>query len=284
MSCELLTPQKSSSRNVYMVSLALNYGQAAGISTLNCTLNDQRAMTSEFSYVTNQCSYPYSEVKITQSGYSYSVTENNVSVKTETFTRQTTIKDDVLSYLHSYASKMDANDLLIFHYSGHGFTGTGELVLNTKRSGTSSDLSRDRLVLINAEDIYEAIKGTEGIKLLIIDSCYSGNFNSSLTPDNPAYPFKDFLSLSEKNENIFVLTGASSDELSWESGGYGNMTRCFLESMGYSTLTGQPGLNSGKKYYSETVAYIQKHVKNYTNGDEQHPEGAEIKDFIIYSR
>ncbi|MDD7537002.1 MAG: hypothetical protein SPK48_04950, partial [Bullifex sp.] len=90
--------------------------------------------------------------------------------------------------------------------------------------------------------------------------------------------------LDSPNENIFVLTGASSDEKSWESGVYGNMTLCLLLSLGYDTVNKVPALATDKRYYSEIVSYVQKSMKNYPNGRIQHPEGAAIKDFLIYSR
>ena len=278
--CELITPEDTSPRNIYLVSVALNY-ESTGINTLKCTLNDQKAICDEFQYIADECGYPLTSVVITQNGRNYSVRLNS-DVKPETFSSATTIKEDVLSWLHELAAGLDRNDLLVFHYSGHGVDVTGELVLNKK--DYSKDNTRNNLVVVTSEDLYEAVKDTDGIKFFVLDSCYSGVYADALTPVNPSSPFRDFFTLDSPNENIFVLTGASSEEQSWESGVYGNMTLCLLLSLGYDTVNRVPALATDKRYYSEIVSYVQKSIKNYPNGRIQHPEGAAIKDFLIYSQ
>ncbi|MDY4799490.1 MAG: caspase family protein, partial [Bullifex sp.] len=224
--CELITPEDTSPRNIYLVSVALDYKSMTRINPLNCTLNDQKAICDEFQYIADECDYPLTSVVITQNGRNYSVRLNDDAKKTETFSEATMIKEDVLSWLHELAAGLDRNDLLVFHYSGHGVDVTGELVLNKK--DYSKDNSRNNLVMVTSEDLYEAVKDTDGIKFFVLDSCYSGVYADALTPVNPSSPFRDFFTLDSPNENIFVLTGASSDEKSWESGVYGNMTLCLL--------------------------------------------------------
>ncbi len=282
--CELITPEDTSPRNIYLVSVALDYIPMTRINPLKCTLNDQKAICDEFQYIADECGYPLKSVVITQNGRNYSVSLNSDAIKpeTETFSSATTIKEDVLSWLHELAAGLDRNDLLVFHYSGHGVDVTGELVLNKK--DYSKDNTRNNLVMVTSEDLYEAVKDTDGTKLFVLDSCYSGVYADALTPVNPSSPFRDFFNLDSPNENIFVLTGASSDEKSWESGVYGNMTLCLLISLGYDTVNRVPALATDKRYYSEIVSYVQKSMKDYPNGRIQHPEGAAIKDFLIYSR
>ena len=279
--CELITPEHPSPRSIYLVSVALNY-ESTGINTLKCTLNDQAAICDEFQYIADECGYPLTSVVITQNGRNYTVRLNGDAIKTETFSEATMIKEDVLSRLHKLAAGLDRNDLLVFHYSGHGLDGTGELVLNKK--DYSKDNTRNNLVMVTSEDLNQAVKDTDGIKFFVLDSCYSGVYADALTPVNPSSPFRDFFTLDSPNENIFVLTGASSEEQSWESGVYGNMTLCLLLSLGYDTVNKVPALATDKRYYSEIVSYVQKSMKNYPNGRIQHPEGAAIKDFLIYSR
>lgn len=273
--CELITPEHPSPRNIYLVSVALNYEVVLPNHILDCTLNDQEAICDEFKYISDECDYPLTTLVITQRGINYSVYLNGDAVKTEEFSSATTIKEDVLSWLHELAAGLDRNDLLVFHYSGHGLDGNGELVLN---------LSDNKYIVINSQDLYQAVKDTDGNKFFVLDSCYSGVYADDLTPANPSSPFRDFFTLDSPNENIFVLTGASSDEKSWESGVYGNMTLCLLRSLGYDTVNKVPALATDKRYYSEIVSYVQKSMKNYPNGRIQHPEGAAIKDFLIYSR
>ena len=280
--CELITPEHPSPRNIYLVSVALDYKSMPKIRNLDCTLNDQAAICDEFQYIADECDYPLTSVVITQNGRNYSVRLNGYAIKTETFSEATMIKEDVLSWLHELAAGLDRNDLLVFHYSGHGLDGTGELALN--QTDHSARPERNNLILVNSEDLYQAVKDTDGIKFFVLDSCYSGVYADALTPVNPSSPFRDFFTLDSPNENIFVLTGASSEEQSWESGVYGNMTLCLLLSLGYDTVNKVPALATDKRYYSEIVSYVQQSIKNYPNGRIQHPEGAAIKDFLIYSR
>ena len=280
--CELITPEHPSPRKIYLVSVALDYKSMPQIRNLKCTLNDQAAICDEFQYIADECGYPLTSVVITQNGRNYTVRLNGDAIKTETFSEATMIKEDVLSRLHKLAAGLDRNDLLVFHYSGHGLDGTGELVLNKK--DYSKDNTRNNLVMVTSEDLNQAVKDTDGIKFFVLDSCYSGVYADALTPVNPSSPFRDFFTLDSPNENIFVLTGASSEEQSWESGVYGNMTLCLLLSLGYDTVNKVPALATDKRYYSEIVSYVQKSMKNYPNGRIQHPEGAAIKDFLIYSR
>lgn len=280
--CELITPEDTSPRNIYLVSVALNY-ESTGINTLKCTLNDQKAICDEFQYIADECGYPLTTLVITQRGSNYSVSLNGDAVKTEPFSKTTMIKEDVLSWLHELAAGLDRNDLLVFHYSGHGLDVTGELVLNKK--DYSKDNTRNNLVMVTSEDLYQAVKDTDGIKFFVLDSCYSGVYADALTPVNHSSPFRDFFTLDSLNENIFVLTGSSSEERSWEKNGvYGDMTLGLLLSLGYDKVNRIPGLATDKRYYSEIVKYIQKNISSYTHDREQHPEGAAIKDFLIYSR
>ena len=281
--CELITPEDTSPRNIYLVSVALDYKSMTRINPLNCTLNDQAAICDEFQYIADECGYPLTSVVITQNVRNYSVRLNGDAIKAETFSEATMIKEDVLSWLHELAAGLDRNDLLIFHYSGHGLDGTGELALN--QTDHSAIPERNNLILVNSEDMYEAVKDTDGTKLFVLDSCYSGVYSDALTPVNPSSPFRDFFTLDSPNENIFVLTGASSDEKSNEPldiYGYGFMTECFLESLGFSTNERMVGLSGSTKYYSEVVSFVQKNIGSLSR--EQHPEGAAIKDFLIYSR
>ncbi|MDD7535902.1 MAG: caspase family protein, partial [Bullifex sp.] len=181
--CELITPEHPSPRNIYLVSVALNYEVVLPNNILDCTLNDQEAICDEFKYISDECDYPLTTLVITQRGINYSVYLNGDAVKTEEFSSATTIKEDVLSWLHELAAGLDRNDLLVFHYSGHGLDGNGELVLN---------LSDNKYIVINSQDLYQAVKDTDGIKFFVLDSCYSGVYADALTPVNPSSPFRDF--------------------------------------------------------------------------------------------
>ena len=97
--CELITPEHPSPRNIYLVSVALDYKSMTRINPLNCTLNDQAAICDEFQYIADECDYPLTSVVITQNGRNYSVRLNDDAKKTATFSEAT-----ITQYLNSLYS------------------------------------------------------------------------------------------------------------------------------------------------------------------------------------
>ena len=79
--CELITPEDTSPRNIYLVSVALNYKSMPEIRNLECTLNDQEAICDEFQYIADECGYPLTSVVITQNGRNYTVRLNVDAIK-----------------------------------------------------------------------------------------------------------------------------------------------------------------------------------------------------------
>ncbi len=299
-SCELMIPNNKSDRNVYLVSLALEYYSN---NKLLGTLNDQKGINDEVEYLCHNNSYPLNYTLITQEANTIKVKNNDVENDYDYIigTHTTIIKDTLLNTLKSYASKMDDNDLLLFHYSGHGYN-DGNLVYDiiSKNVGLN-------LYFITIDEIYNAIKDSKGIKLLLIDSCYSGNFYDQLTSEKDNNSFNNIFENPSVNNNIFILSGARSDEKSYEwpnkddySDGItypilGDMTRLFLRRLGYDDVNMKPGSTGKKVYFSEIVTYIQKNIaslpcyvppellkKTIYSGMNQHPQNVEIKDFILF--
>ena len=79
--CELITPEDTSPRNIYLVSVALDYKSMPKIRNLDCTLNDQAAICDEFQYIADECGYPLTSVVITQNGRNYTVRLNVDAIK-----------------------------------------------------------------------------------------------------------------------------------------------------------------------------------------------------------
>lgn len=301
-SCELMLPNNKTDRNVYLVSLALEYYSS---NKLYGTLNDQKGIHEEVEFLCNNNSYPLNYTLITQEANKIKVNNNNVEKKEYDYiigTHSTIIKDTLLNTLKTYASKMDDNDLLLFHYSGHGYD-DGNLVYDIiYKSYMKLDL-----YFITIDEIYNAIKDSKGIKFLIIDSCFSGNLYDQLTSEKDNNSFNNIFENPSVNNNIFILSGARSDEKSYEwpnkddySDGItypilGDMTRLFLRRLGYDDIKMKPGSTGKKVYFSEVVTYIQKNIaslpcyvppellnKTIYSGMNQHPQNVEIKDFILF--
>lgn len=300
-SCELIIPNNKTERNVYLVSLALEYYST---NKLNGTINDQKGIYDEIQFLCNKDRYPLNYTLITQEGNKIKVKDNNVENEYNYFfgSHTTIIKDNLLNTLKSYASKMDDNDLLLFHYSGHGYD-DGNLVYDIiYKSSIKLDL-----YFITIDEIYNAIKDSKGIKFLLIDSCFSGNIYDQLTSEKDNNSFNNIFENPSVNNNIFILSGARSDEKSYEWPNkddyeeginypiFGNMTRLFLRRLGYDDINMKPGSTGKKVYFSEIVTYIQKNIaslpcyvppellrKTIYYGMYQHPQNVEIKDFILF--
>ena len=278
-SCELITKQNKSQRNVYFISLALDYNYSYN-NTLLGTINDQKSLFEEIKYLAYCDNSPFSYYLIKQEGEMVEINSNG-SITNEILDSKKhiyLIKDLIISKLSAYSSVMDENDLLIFQYSGHGLDSTGDLVCYYDYSSMS---------LITSNEIIESIKGNNGIKLLIIDSCYSGKFYDETSVEYNKNSFKSLFESIQSRRNIFAITAASSDELAYpydtSSDTFGKLTKCFLEVLGYDTKSKTVGKKNKTIWYSDLVTQIQKTINNNNSTTpKQHPQGNEIKDFILF--
>ena len=273
-SCELIIPNNKSDRNVYLVSLALNYVDS-GVRNLDCTLNDQQAIFTELSYITNKTSSPFRYFLVSQKGKELIINDNgNITKQEIDFTQPShVIKNKILTKLSIYSQELDENDILFFHYSGHGDT-DGGLVYHVE--------NEKKYYKIFPADLFNSTKGNKGTTLLFLDSCYSGFFYDYISSDLDSSSFSKLFNPPAKRNNVFTLTGAQNNEESWENNGYGNLTRAFLENLGYNTTTNTPGMKQSHIWFSELITSIQRNIKLYINGSIQHPQGNEIKDFLLY--
>ena len=131
---------------------------------------------------------------------------------------------DVARLLASIETRKE--DLLIFHYSGHGDV-DGSLV-HGEHDG--------ELMKVKPAEImhYLSDEYRQGIKLLILDSCYSGTFvgeteiSSGITIDEDEYkltsPLTSFLSSFSQegsSSSFYALTASSASQLSYDSYNFG---------------------------------------------------------------
>lgn len=124
--------------------------------------------------------------------------------------------DHVTSKLTDIATTATENDLTIFYYSGHGEEDTGRLVLATTTGIINDEDWMEPLVLLNC------INGIKGKKLIILDSCYSGQFveesDSSLSMVYSDYDYyaKYFSDASYELSDMYVLSASANNNLSYE--------------------------------------------------------------------
>lgn len=274
-SCEIITKQNKSQRNVYFISLALNYKET-GAKELNATISDQKSVFDEIKFLSYSSSSPFSYYLITEDGKNLKVNDNGIITnEILDFTQSShLIKEILLSKLSNYSSRMDENDLLIFHYSGHG-DNDGGLVYHIKNNSYKD-------YKISTNDITSSIKGNKGTKLLFLDSCYSGAFYDDIANEYDKNSIKDLFEEAQTRRNIYALTAASSNEEAWEEYGFGRLTRIFLETLGYNTNTLTPGKKFKTLWYSDLITQIQKNININYSTKKQSPQGNEIKDFILF--
>ncbi len=163
-------------------------------------------------------------------------------------------------------------DLFLFYYSGHGIDLTGDLVFSNYGDGVTNDT-------IPPEDLLQAIAQIPArVRLVILDSCYSGNFIEESPAISP-YPadyskgnelfsfpfsFKLFSYVASaysigSSGDIVVMSAAGSDELSWEDGilKHGIFTAALLESIAKGDLN-QDGLVSLTEAYAYARGFISR--------------------------
>ena len=68
------------------------------------------------------------------------------------------------------------NDLIIFHYSGHGNDETGELVTTYEYDSATETVTNTDMLGVNNVIATMCNYNTDAIKVMFLDSCYSGNF------------------------------------------------------------------------------------------------------------
>lgn len=144
-------------------------------------------------------------------------------------------KDNIFTQIDAYQSSMAPNDLFILYYSGHGQDFSGNLV-TAKPTASGPEYE-----LLSPRELYEAISELPGTKLVLLDSCYSGQH---ITP----YP-DEFVSwftpLDSYDGSLFFLTAANDKQKSYEADfgtgenlhKHGYFTFSFLEALGWEHFT-----------------------------------------------
>jgi len=183
-------------------------------------------------------------------------------------------RQDILAGLE--AARLEAPngawDLFLFYFSGHGLDLTGDLVFSNYGDGIWNDI-------LAPEELLQAIaKIPARVRLVILDSCYSGNFLKESPAISPypadyskgnelfSFPFSfKLLSYTASNYakgsagDIVVMSAAGSDELSWEDSilKHGIFTAALLESSAKGDLN-EDGIVSLTEAYTYARGYIAK--------------------------
>ncbi len=232
---------------VIFISVAASYGKEGEMNYLANPPGDQRALSEQMAYMTERRELPYTE-------HIFLERDGRMSVSGE---EKDWGRHDILDLLETLEAGPD--DLLIFHYSGHGDT-NGSLVMPD-----GGKLTPDELLY--------ALRKVPGFKCAFIDSCYSGRFVRDTGSLTSGERFTDGKLVSESfinamlpslkmlftagcpaNDRMWILSAATSGQLSydsWDDGRdrqneFGAFSYYLLKALGYRMDEGTPGLGGNR--------------------------------------
>ncbi|MDY4608996.1 MAG: caspase family protein [Sphaerochaetaceae bacterium] len=272
VSCELTTP-KPEQGTMRMLSIGIDYSNCKvnTKSYLFGTVGDANAIADAFELAaaaaTNRDAMAAGDIiRMIQRGQS----------RTQETINQATYpsKQHIIDQLQHLAETADSKDLTIIYYSGHGNDATGALVTATTDpvegdiwDGTSIKSE----ILLTAEELFQKLHAIPGKKLLILDSCFSGNFipedgSTINTQDNTQSWNETFALLfsnatAEQQQNLFVVSATSSSLKSYEPGNgkHGFFTQGLLTGLGATSLfrVGETtdGVYAGKFIYNKISSF-----------------------------
>lgn len=183
--CDLVMSlgKESEDYDVYLVSVACNYRNTLGAGELEGTLNDQMFLSAQLAQLSSLAGVDYRawlirDGSVGEDGLNRDDKESHLvrihgSSKTSTVIDQVD-RDGIDKVIDEVASLVDGDDLLVFHYSGHGYEGTGDLFLPCTCRGSRYPL----------DELASRLETIPCNRLIVLDSCYSGNIvDESLDDD-----------------------------------------------------------------------------------------------------
>lgn len=250
-------------RDIIFIAVGLDYNSNECVNYLTNPPNDIREMAYVFSGLSKKSEYNFIYIPFLMQKYVDTPSNNYPTVNNINYLLSS-LKNNDLSYFNAYDGnfsenytlnssyesfgnliddiQIDENDLIIFYFSGHGQIDTGNFLLQSSKAS-------DDLEYLSIDDFYIEFSTLDATKLIIADSCYSGNLikeddcttNIISTAYNDRFStiYKKFVDYNTKNYNsTFVLTSALADQKSYpiKTNDFHNnsiFTFYFLKSLGY---------------------------------------------------
>lgn len=238
--CELMYEPLQQGK-VTHVAIGLNY-QGTNVNTLSGTINDAREQEQAFGLLFAQRSH--SSHLMLQEGGDDGSYDNLASPLLPA-------KEKVVDLLEALVSEQQEQDLLIITYSGHGLADGSWVLAPDTASGTIflDATSVDPSLLLSVDELFTLLASSVGNTLLIIDSCYAGNFvqesgsSVSLIDPGPIFSdaYKTYFSEETYENKVFVMAATTADNTSKEpfSGTHihGYFTEALLAGLGWDEET-----------------------------------------------
>lgn len=154
-------------------------------------------------------------------------------------------KAAIMAQIQSVFAGSDSNDVSLFYFSGHGDHVNGTSYLAAVNGSTAN--------YISPRELRNALDTVPGTTFVIIDACHSGGMigrggeNEADVFDPAAFANEFTAAFAESPKSLdargyYVMTAASSDEYSIESGApglrYGVFTKALLAGIGWNHISG----------------------------------------------
>ncbi len=255
-SCQLETVDKD--YRVHFVSVACNYVGLEHINELEGTLNDQRLFNEQLAYLGRQSGVTFTSELLSQGSVDADTGRDDLleegafrtSLSTDgSVTRRSVdtghFTEELEAIIKEAASSLGEGDVLIFHYSGHGMDDGGQLALPDTDS--TEELKIQALEL---ETLRAMLESVQCDRLVILDSCFSGN----IIRDGDIDPRTDFITAlsalfkptGAQVIHTWISAAAHSTEEAFTVDGYaipiGMHSQAILEALGYDFDAMRPAL------------------------------------------
>lgn len=126
----------------------------------------------------------------------------------------------------------DISDVALFYYAGHGYIQNDYGYINPSDSQKGEDG-------LSMEDLLEIVNESKAQnKVVILDSCYSGQFGSSPSVGNKAL----------LTEGTTILTASSASQTAGESNGHGIFTNLLIDALNGSACNLLGEITPGSVY------------------------------------
>ena len=159
----------------------------------------------------------------------------------------------ILTAVQKSFAKADANDVVIFYFSGHGLDGS---IIPIDFNGY-----QNKILYQEIADIIKKSRAKQ--KIIITDACYSGSMMASRSPYNSQIAgFYD--ALADAGEGTVIITSSKQQEYSMEDMGLRSGVFSYYLIKG---LKGAADYNkNGIVTITELFNFVSTNVKNYTAG------------------
>lgn len=237
-SCNLSV--KRSPYKINLMTIGLDYKNSSNINSLYGTINDAKEIEKAFRLISERNEVNFSSYNYIQEGDSYAEsTINNLYYPK---------KSNILNAFDNLELASDENTITILYYSGHSNNKGSFLLATTNKDNGESLINNNNIKdsqLLSVNEIYNSMKDIKGKKVIISDSCYSGNFykNSVYTLNEEILTFENafnkLFSKGSEAPNTYILSATEANntahEPSFNVGNrqHGYFTKALLEGLGW---------------------------------------------------